>query len=236
MKHPRLRLFWPLLLLAAWPLGAQTSPALSPAEALAKAQALWVKADQWTPGRSSGRFEELDDKGQVSSWTATVYQLGPQADKGLKRTLVSWIKDGKDETEQHRNDGPPPQNKAPAVPMDPKNRDRLTYKVRAENTLDGRPAHILDYSIADRDGDGSFGTLWLDPATGQPLRQTIAYLKNPMFIEQLAITSVYRPAGDRFEVTRLEFTAVGTFLMIKKTIRAVQDFSDYFYYPDRKRS
>lgn len=206
-------------------------------------QALWNRAvafypisEQWTPGLSEGRFEELDDQGRVTDTTLSVYKFTAGPNHEIQRFAQSVIKNGQDITAERRNSTSSQQSKQPALPFDPQVASRLSLQPEPPIQLDGRTVVPYHFQVHDKDGDGSFGTTWLDPTTGAPVRIDYTFEKMPMFVEKVAIRADFQVKDNRVETCRLEFTATGTFFMLKKTFHGLQTLKDYFYFPDRKRT
>lgn len=221
----------------------------SPADPLwQKAVALAGANLDLVPGKMMSRIIELDDNGKTKSVNESWLRFYLAPDKQVETELLKAVKDGKDITAEQRKkmaedrkkqtaSADSKDNKRPKKSIDLSDSNPFAPGIQAsviKKSLDRREIiqekNCLVYEYHYTKDELSYkGLAWLEEDTGTPLR--LQYSLDPLPKYTTRMLTVINYSSDNsglWHPATMTMEAAGKFLMIKKNLRMVFEFSEYW--------
>lgn len=219
------------------------------------ADLLWQKAAtlaganlDWMPGKTMSRIMELDDNGETKSVTESWLRFYLDQNNQVETELLKAVKDGKDITTEQRKkmaedrkkqtDSPDSKDKKrPKKNIDLSDYNPFAPGIQASLTKKNlnrreivQEKHCLVYEYRFTEEALCYkGLAWLEEATGTPLKLQYSLDPLPKYTTRM-LTVVHYYSGNNGEwyPTSMTMEAAGKFLMIKKNLRIIMEFSEYW--------
>lgn len=219
------------------------------------ADPLWQKAVtlaganlDWVPGKTMSRVIELDDSGKTKSITESWFRFYLDQDNQVEAELLKEVKDGKDITAERRKKMAENRKKQTAAP-DSKNEKRpkknidlsdsnpfvpeiqstVTKKnLERREVVQGENCLVYEYKFTG-DELSYKGLVWLEETTGTPLKLKYSLVPLPKYTTRmLTIIHYYSGNNGEWYPATMTMEAAGKFLLVKKNLRMVFEFSEYW--------
>ncbi len=215
---------------------------------------LWQKAvdimgnnQNWVAGKMVMQFELLDKNDHADLHNISTYKIYLDENGEFQSDLVSMFTNGEDVTDKERENMEKERQKSTDSeskedsenrfsftgkdePFHPENKDKLNLTPRTgTHVINGQTCRIYDFTLPLKENTKS-GTIWLDATTGAPVRQKFTTDPLPPKMKEMETVTEYDYAGGALTVSKVEFEGVAGLLIIKKKVRGVMTFEDYWVY------
>jgi hypothetical protein len=233
--------------------------AIAPAAASATQQdPLWDRAisvyeenADWHPRLITVRTEEYDGQGNLRHEERTVTRQYLTDQGELESELVSATRDGKDITEERRENpdagrtfGPPtgsedqaessPEGFAPVYQsvFSPEQQRHVEYtRTGRTRRINGRRAVAFSFIHEPNSEARAEGTVWIDEETAEPLLLESSLDPPMIFVQEFSYSHRFATEGDEWRLRTMRFNVGAGLLMFKRDFDITMEFSDYFYAP-----
>ena len=203
---------------------------------------------EMVPGHVWIRFDQFNGRGRLLSSDLSEMEMGVGPSGKLEGRTVYAEKDGEDVTAERLDDTnsaaffggnddsadtDSPFSGLQKSPFDPDEQQRVsvidTGRVELVNGAAAR-VHLFDHSTGGE--NLTTGEVWLDEATGAPLRLTARIEPLPGFIDTFEVIQAFVvDAEGRWQMSSMEFVGEGNILFVRRRIESEFRFADYFLPP-----
>ncbi|OGF58761.1 MAG: hypothetical protein A2Y62_09635 [Candidatus Fischerbacteria bacterium RBG_13_37_8] len=218
-----------------------------------KALEIFKANEKWVPGTMMQKTELLNKKGKVESIEEMLIKLQPDEKEKLKSEIVKVIRDGKDITaevkeKQQKAEEKRAQDKkekdssasfnSDETPFNPDLQNKVKYSLRKDTqTIGGRLCAGFDYTFdmeytenGKKKTVQSKGMAWLNSETGHPMKLEYTLQPLPSRMKSLWMIFLYEVTLDgKLYAKEMRMEGEGGILFIKKKIRSITTFSDYWW-------
>jgi hypothetical protein len=102
------------------------------------------------------------------------------------------------------------------------------YELDGSETIDETATVRIAYRPVEPRSDLLAGTVWVDPASGEPVRFAGRLVKPPMFVDRFEMTVDYgRAENGNVQIRRIITDGTGGFALIRKRYRIETEFRNY---------
>jgi hypothetical protein len=204
------------------------------------------------PGRLSIRFDQYNGRGRLVSSEFSELELSMGPDGEVQSEVVFASKDGKDVTEERRenpsggapfgggNDEPDDDSDSPFAglqrsPFDPDEQDRVTVvDTGRRERINGIQTRVHEFEQRTGESARTVGTAWIAEESGTPVKVVASISPLPGFVDSFEMIQTYdTDRAGRWFMTSMEFIGEGNILFIRRRLESEFLFSDYFPLPSR---
>lgn len=222
---------------------------------------LWDRAVEYyaaygdlVPGRLSIRFDQYNGRGRLVSSELSELELSVGPDGEIQSEVVFASKDGKDVTEERRenpsggapfaggggDDDADDQSDSPFAglqrsPFDPDEQGRVTVvDTGRRERINGVETRVHEFEQRTGESARTVGTAWIAEESGTPIKVVASISPLPGFVHSFEMIQEYgTDRAGRWFMTSMEFIGEGNILFIRRRLESEFLFSDYFPPPSR---
>ena len=218
---------------------------VSASELWDRAVAIYLENQDLMPGNMTIRVDQYNGRGDLVTSEKSEIAVSMDDDGEVTSTILVATKDGKDITEQRRNES---SGSAPfggggdsngdgsgfeglqRSPFDPNEQSNVTVVDTGRvEYVDGTSARLHKFEMHTGDDSRTVGSAWLSLTDGYPVRLEATISPLPAFVSVFELTQHFNTDDSgRWYMSALEMTAEGSFLFIRRRVESEFEFRDYF--------